>query len=544
MPQTREHLAILDLLQIPGGAIALTKLDLAQGAGQVETVAEAVRKAVKGTVLEAAPLLPVSARTGEGLPELVDAIAKVLDAQPQRPDPGRPRLPIDRVFSISGFGTVVTGTLSDGSLEIGQEVEILPSGSRGRVRGLQNHRKAVDHAVPGSRTAVNLSGIPAEQVRRGEVVTLPGCYKSTNRLDAQFRVLNDASRELPHNCEVKVFLGAAESMATLRLLDRPVLSPGEQGWIQLEMRQPLVCARGDAFVLRWPSPAETIGGGSVIDPHPAGRHRRNDAAVLDSLASVSGGNPADVLLEAAKALHGASVNAIVQRSHLDKGTADRAVRSLLDRGLLLALEDGSPTSESDILTLTTEDWEALRSETLQAVAAYHKRFPLRLGIPREELRSQLGRGARLFNAAMSKLAAEGTLRESRNTIGETGHEVRFSTQQEEAVERLMGQFNQSPFAPPAMRDLRAAVGDEVVGALIAKGDLVQVSGEVVFRKKDYDEMVTSVRRILQEKGEIKLAEVRDRFHTSRRFVQAFLEHLDAVGLTRRVGEGRVLAHPS
>jgi selenocysteine-specific elongation factor len=541
MPQTREHLAILDLLQIPGGAIALTKLDLANGDSQVEAVKAAVRQEIRGTVLEAAPIIPVSARTGQGLPELIDSIVEVLRARPERPDLGRPRLPIDRVFSMSGFGTVVTGTLSDGALNGGQDIEVLPSGLRGRVRGLQNHRKAVERAVPGSRTAVNLSGIPAEQISRGEVVTQPGCYESTSRLDARLRVLGDASRDLPHNCEVKVFLGTAECMATLRLLDRPSLSPGEQGWIQLEMRHPLVCARGDAFVVRWPSPAETVAGGTVIDPHPAGRHRRNDATVLESLASVAAGNPADVLLDAAKALHGATIRDIVRRSHLDGGAADEALQRLLERGSLVALEDGVPTSDSDILAMTTGDWKALRGEMVQAVTAYHQRYPLRAGIPREELRSQLRRSARIFNAAVAKLVAEGVLREPRNAVASKAHEIRFTPQQKQAADRLMAKFSQSPFGPPLLRDCQAAAGEEVVGALIANGDLVAVSAEVVFRKKDYDEMVTGVRRILQDQGEIKLAEVRDQFHTSRRFVQAFLEHLDAMGMTRRLGESRVLA---
>ena len=163
---------------------------------------------------------------------------------------------------MSGFGTIVTGTLSDGALAMGDDVEVLPSGLRGRVRGLQTHRKAIDRAVPGSRTAVNIAGIPAERLRRGQVLSRPGCYEATLRVDARLRLLADASRNLVHNSEVKVFLGTTESLATLRLLDKVELAAGEEGWIQLELRDPLVCVRGDAFILRWPSPAETVGGGS------------------------------------------------------------------------------------------------------------------------------------------------------------------------------------------------------------------------------------------------------------------------------------------
>ncbi len=272
MPQTREHLAILDLLQIPAGLIVLTKTDLAPDPGWLELVETDIRTVVRDTVLQDAPIVRVSAKTKTNLDSLLSSLQSLLETKPVRPDLSRPRLPVDRVFTMSGFGTVVTGTLSDGHFSLGDEVEILPSGSRGRIRGLQTHKRKEEIAVPGSRTAVNISGVEAESVRRGDVIAHPGQYQPARRLDARFRLLKDASASIRHGDEVKFFTGASETIARLRLLGVEKLDPGQEGWIQLELRDPVVAVRGDRYILRRPSPGETIGGGVVVDHQPKGRH--------------------------------------------------------------------------------------------------------------------------------------------------------------------------------------------------------------------------------------------------------------------------------
>src|SRR5512138_783848 len=236
MPQTREHLAILDLLQIPAGIIVLTKTDLVPDTAWLDLVETDIRSAVSATVMKDAPIVRVSAKTQAGLNSLLSNLQSLLETKPTRPDLARPRLPIDRAFSMSGFGTVVTGTLSDGHLSVGDEVEILPSGQKGRVRGLQTHRKKEDFAVPGSRTAVNISGVELESIKRGEVVVHPNQYQATRRIDARLRLLKDISTAIKHNSEVKFFVGASETIAILRLLGAEELDPGEDGWIQLELR--------------------------------------------------------------------------------------------------------------------------------------------------------------------------------------------------------------------------------------------------------------------------------------------------------------------
>ncbi|HNF95208.1 MAG TPA: selenocysteine-specific translation elongation factor, partial [Anaerolineales bacterium] len=276
MPQTKEHLAILDLLQIPAGLIVLTKTDLASDSGWLDLVEADIRHAVSGTVLKEAPILRVSARAGTGLKELTHALETLLQEKPARPDLSRPRLPIDRIFTMSGFGTVVTGTLRDGHLSVGDEVEILPSGLQGRIRGLQTHKKKEESAVPGSRTAVNVSGVDVEQIRRGDVLAHPGQYQSTRRIDVRFKALPDISKPLTHGDEVKFFVGASETVAIARLLGTEELKAGEEGWLQLELRDPIVALRGDRYILRRPSPGETLGGGAVVDHQPKGRHKRFD----------------------------------------------------------------------------------------------------------------------------------------------------------------------------------------------------------------------------------------------------------------------------
>ena len=324
MPQTKEHLAILDLLQIPAGIIVLTKIDLIPDNDWLDLIESDVRTAVKETILQDAPIVRVSARTGSGLNDLTATLVSILSNKPERLDLGRPRLPIDRVFTMSGFGAVVTGTLSDGHFSIGDEIEILPDGFKGRVRGLQTHKKKEETAQVGSRTAVNISGIATEQIRRGEVLVYPNQYQSTRRVDARFRLLKDVSSPLKHSSEVKVFIGTSETIANLRLLGVDELAPGDEAWIQLELRDPIVAVRGDRYILRRPSPGETLGGGIIVDPQPKGRHKRFDADVLKSLESLTQGSPADILFEAALATSIASPKEIIARSHLEKDSANEA----------------------------------------------------------------------------------------------------------------------------------------------------------------------------------------------------------------------------
>ena len=540
MPQTKEHLAILDLLQIPAGLIVLTKTDLASDSGWLDLLEMDIRLAVSETVLRDAPIIRVSAKNKTGLDLLIAQLSKILEEKPARLDLNRPRLPIDRVFSMSGFGTVVTGTLSDGHLSVGDEVEILPSGLKGRVRGLQTHKKKEETAVIGSRTAVNISGVDTELIQRGDVVVHPNQYQATRRIDARFRLLGDASTPIKHGDEVKFFVGASETIATLRLLGTEELNAGEEGWIQLELRDPVVTVRGDRYILRRPSPSETLGGGAVIDHQPKGRHKRFDEGVLKSLESLTQGSPADILFEAALALHAVSVKEAVTKSRLELVNAQTALGELIQNGQLVLLEQGEVKTTSDLLMIALPHWNELKNRIGNMLDAHHKQFPLRRGIPREELKSKLKLSPRIYNIVINKLITDHLITGYSVWLAKPGHEIKLSAADQLKVKEMMRRFESNPYATPSVKECQSEAGEEVLNALIELGELVPVSSDVIFRKKDYDGMVEKIRVELQRKGSITLGEVRDMLNTTRKYIQALLEHLDSMGVTLRDGDSRKL----
>jgi len=542
MPQTREHLAILDILQIHGGVVVLTKIDLVDDQDWIDLVEEDVRDVISGTVLEAAPIVRVSARDGQGITELLETLDEVLAERPARQDVGRPRLPVDRVFSIAGFGTVVTGTLSEGHFRVGEEIEILPQGLKGRIRGLQTHKQKEDMALPGSRTAVNISGVALEQVKRGNVVVHVNDYQPTRRMDVKFRLLSDVSQPLKHNIEVKLFVGASEVLARVRTLGKEVINPGDEGWLQLETREPVVVVRGDHYILRRPSPGETLGGGIVVDPNPGRRHKRFAAGLINRLESLAEGTPADILIQALAVMGSAPLREVTIRSNLKENDAQKALGELMSRGEIVILETGKGEvrADGDILVTTKGYCEQLSLKTIEIVADYHQAYPLRRGMPKEELKSRLKLSPRLFTGLTQKLIQQKKLQENGPIILFPDHEIRFSPQQDKIVRSLLNQFAASPFSPPSVKDAKSKVGEDVYGAMVDLELLVPVSNEVVFRREDYNQMVVEVKDLLNKNRTLSAAQVRDHFQTSRRYALAFLEHLDEIGVTIREGDVRRL----
>jgi selenocysteine-specific elongation factor len=549
MPQTREHLAILDILQINGGVVALTKIDLVgeneqSRAEWLDLVEADLTHVLQKTVLQDAPIVRVSARMGWGISELKDALSACLAERSPRPDLNRPRLPIDRVFTIAGFGTVVTGTLLDGRLQVGDEIEILPTGLRGRVRGLQTHKQKEQVAVPGSRTAINISGVATDELQRGQVVARPGSYRGTQRLDVHFRLLPDVSRPLKHNTDVKLFIGSAEVVARVRLLGIEELVPGDQGWLQLELAQPVVAMRGDRYILRRPSPGETLGGGAVVDPHPKERHKRFATETLERLEALAQGTPADILLQSLLTSGAVTLRDLAARSNLDADQVRQAVSELLAAEQMIVLEGDAVEPRPDDLIVSRSLWEQIARRVIQEIDAYHKNYPLRRGMPREELKSRLKdllrASPRLFNAALRRLVSESQLQEAGPLVHRPGHAIQFSPQQEQNIQRLMARFAASPYAPPSVKECQSEVGEDVLAALLDLERLVAVAPDVIFRQEDYARMVADVRRLIQQNGSLTVAQARDHFNTSRRYVLAFLEYLDAIGITTRQGDERKL----
>lgn len=538
MPQTKEHLAILDLLEINNGVVALTKIDMVPDAEWLDLVEEELHQAFAGTVLADAPIVRVSARTGENIDQLQQTLQSVLSREPARPDLGRPRLPVDRVFSMSGFGTVVTGTLVDGHFSVGDEVVILPDEIRGRVRGLQTHKRKVERALPGSRTAMNLSGVETDALHRGQVVAYPDTLGTTRRMDVQFRLLPDVSHPLEHNTEVKLFIGSAEMIARVRLIGAEQLLPGESGWLQLEMPEPVVAVRSDRYILRRPSPGETLGGGVVLDAHPKRRHKRFADSVLNRLKALAEGTPEEVLQQALLIAGAAPYAQVEKAANLESGAAKKAAETLLSSGQMVLLGGSPDQLNAKTWVAARPFWEQQIDSFLRNVQDFHTRFPLRLGMPTEEVKSRMKTTPQVFAAVLERLVADEAVRVEGAQVRLPEHEVKFSLQQQAKVDALLAKLAKAPFAPPTVKEAQAEVGEDLYQAMVSLGMLLPVSHEVAFRTEDYRQAVEDVKKLAAQYDTFTLAQARDYWQTTRRYVQDLLEYMDREGITRRVGEGR------
>lgn len=537
MPQTREHLAIIDLLRIPKGVIALTKCDLVDDDEWIELVSEDIRSLVEGTVLADAPIIPVSAQTGSGLERLVDEIEMTLGEIEGRNDDGRPRLSIDRVFSIAGFGTIVTGTLVDGPLRVGDEIMVLPQDLHGRIRGLQTHKTSIQEAIPGSRVAVNVSGVDVPDIRRGDTLVHPGAYLSTRLMDVHFELLSGAPDPVKHNQEVKLFVGAAQRVARIRLLGTSVINPGEEGWLQLELQVPIVAARGDRYILRRPSPPSTIGGGVVVDPHPGKRHRRKNQKVIERLEGFLVGDPQDVIVQTLRGIGPMQWSTLNRSVRLDEDELNDAVKIALENGSVHRIGGGA----TETFFMDDESWKQLSDRLISTVEAFHSDKPLRSGMSIDELRSKLSLDLKITNSAIEAASQQGLLERRGRIVRGPGYVPRLSPDQKAQVQNLMERFEASPFATPSVKESKAAVGEAVYEYLVSSEGLIEVSNDVVFRDEDYAGMVDEVQRFVNAEGKISIAEARDHFGTSRKYVLALLEHLDELGVTVREGDYRKLS---
>ncbi|MGH2458607.1 MAG: selenocysteine-specific translation elongation factor [Chloroflexota bacterium] len=528
MPQTEEHLAILELLRAKRAVVALTKRDLVED-DWLELVRADVAERVERSELRGAPILAVSATTGAGLPDLLSALDQALDDTPPKPDLGRPRVPIDRVFTIAGFGTVVTGTLVDGALRVGEDLEIQPGGPRTRARGIQTHKQKVEQAPPGARVAVNLVGLGVDDLRRGQVVTTPGWLHPTLAVDARVRVLSQAP-PLAHNARVSFHTGSAETMALVRVLDADSIAPGQDGWAQLRFAEPVAVVKGDRFVLR--SPNETLGGGEVIELH-ARRHRRQQDDVVQRLEILEQGAPGDILVNALAGRFGKGVAAIGETTGFSADRVHALIEQLLDAGRIVRLGDAY---------LPTAALDALRSEVERALDDYHRRFPLRDGMPREELKSRLHLSGRDFSALVDHLGASIAIVVEDSIVRLPAHRVALSAEQERRVREFLAELGAQPYAPPSLDDLvtRFEIDDELLAALVGLGRIVRVSESIAFAADAFAALRSRIVERAREQGSISVSEVRDLFDTSRKYALALLEYFDQERLTRRVGDARVL----
>ena len=521
-PQTREHLAILDLLEVPSGLVVITKCDLVEP-GYVDLVEEELAGTLDGSRLAGAPVLRVSATTGEGLEDLKLRIDSLLDAAPAKRDLGRGRLSIDRAFTIQGFGAVVTGTLIDGALEVGREVELLPQGRKARIRGLQRHRTKVERLGPGTRAAVNLSGVRTEDIHRGMCLAVPGAATVVTSLAVRLAASRILSHPLAHDAEVTVLCATAESQAKVRLLDAETLSRGEECWAQLVLDAPIAAAPGDHVVLR--SPNETVAGGRAVLLNPR-RLRRNHPPTIEMLERAFEGSPASRMLDAL--LTGpAPLEALRDSLNLEAAVAATALDELLGAGTVVERAG----------MLVARVWlDSAVSAMSSAVDGFLRANRLRGAAPKEQVRGVLRQSPQVFEVVAAAALEAGLLEQRGPGYAPPGHQPSLSAAERAEVEVFLAGIRANPYNPPTER-LPAV---PLLTYLAERGEIEDTGAGVVFDARAFEEMVARTRAHIEANGSVSLAEIRDLFGTSRKYAQAFLERLDARHITRRNGDLRTL----
>jgi selenocysteine-specific elongation factor len=541
MPQTREHLAICELLQVREGLVALTKTDTVEP-DWLDLVQEDTAEFLQGTILEGKPIIPVSSKTGQGLEQFVQTLRQLCAPLPPRSATGPVRLPIDRVFTMRGFGAVITGTLFSGSLRLEDRVDILPTRLSARVRGLQVHSQPVSVAVAGQRTAVNLQGIDKADLQRGDILATPGRFPMTHMLDVTLSLLAEAPRPLGNRTRVRFHIGTSEIMARVILLDCDDLQPGATTVAQLRLEAPAVAAPGDHYVLRSYSPVQTIGGGTILDTLPA-KHKRYRPHVIEQLQILRDGTSLDALtvhLENA-AYAGLKWSELLMRSTLDETVLHAMVDTLIEQNTARPIEDEPPW------LLHSTPYARAREQIVHLVQTFHRDNPLKPAMFTEELRSKFPRLAdKVFAAMVQDLAKAGALEVSRDKVKMASHSVTLSPDRQAAIEALEQAFLEAHYQPPSADEAleaqkRTSADDrELLQVLVDQQKLVRLKGDLFYHRTVLEAIEAELRRYLEQQGEITAGAFRDLLHISRKYAIPLLEHFDNQRLTVRMGDKRVL----
>jgi selenocysteine-specific elongation factor len=541
MPQTREHLHICELLQVTRGIVALTKADLVEP-DWLEMVQADVAAALQGTFLEGAPVIPCSGTTGQGLPDLLAAIqAQAAHVEARRTE-GILRLPIDRVFTIKGFGTVVTGTLWAGTLAVGDEVAVLPRDLRSRVRRLQVHGETVERVEAGQRTAVNLPGLEVADLERGDVLCRPESLRSSNRFECTLALLADAPRPLANRARVRFHLGTSEILARAVLLDREEVQPGERAYVHLRLESPSAALPGDRYVIRSYSPAVTIGGGSILDPTPAAG-RRARPKVVEHLKVLEEGDPTERVEQHLRAAGFAPLTPddVRGRSDLDPAVVAESLAGLVAGGKAVPVG-----GKGEAGYLHADRVAALEGEIERHLGEFHAKEPLKDGLDKQELRSRLPAvGAATFGWVLLRLQTGGRIAVERDKVRLAGYTPKLSAAEEELKGGIAQAFQAAGFQPAtpdavlAERKADRKLGQAVFRRLVDDGVLVKVTNDIYLHQEHHQVLCDRVRAHFQGQPAINVGVMKDLFGVSRKYAIPFLEHLDSLRITRRQGDERV-----
>ncbi|KUO48829.1 MAG: hypothetical protein APF76_18290 [Desulfitibacter sp. BRH_c19] len=541
MPQTREHMNIIKLLQVKKGLTVITKIDLVDEEW-LELVEEDIKDFLKGTLLEKGPILKVSAVKNQGMAELLNEIQKLAVADPdQKSREGQLRLPVDRSFILSGFGTVVTGTLWSGEVKVGDIVEIQPTGKKSRVRGIQVHGEQQQVAKPGQRVALNLADVEVDEVPRGSSVVLAGTYAPSYKLDAKLKLIEDSPKPLKQRQRVRVHLGTSEKLARVNLLNGDELAPGEEMYVQLQMEDPIIAQRGDHFVIRSYSPMFTIGGGTILEPYGEKLKRFNEDAI-ETLQIKEESNPEDL------------INYILEKTKDRLLTIEGLVKELkINESIVvdyLSKMAGINIVEADgnkyiISQKVFEKWLTTLSNELHL---YHEKYPLRQGLDKEEVRSKIFAGFNIkeFNVLLGAWQKEGNLKITGSFIHLPDFVSALDEKTRQSIATIEEEFVKKGFQSPTFEEATQGVKaskaekEEFLKYLVANGILVKVAENMYFHIQTIEKAKNMLKQGFAKKDAMALSDIRDLFDSSRKYVLPILEYFDGQKFTKRVEDKRVL----
>ena len=542
MPQTREHMEICTLLGVQHGLVALTKVDMVDEE-MLELAQEDVKEFTRGSFLENAPIIPVSAVTGQGVPEFVRAVEALAKEVPDRPPSTLFRLPVDRVFTMKGFGTVITGTLVSGRVQVGDPVMVYPSGVTSKVRGIQVHNESVNAAESGQRTAINFQGLDKEAVARGEVLSSPGVLKPSYMVDVHFHFLAAGAKPLKNRSRVRFHTGTSEILGNLILLERDELKPGEATVAQLRLDTPVAVVKGDHYVVRSYSPVRTIGGGQILNPIPP-KHKRLKPEIVAGLKSILGSPPEKLIdfhLDAAGPA-GASFSDLRLMTNLTDKQLDGALQLMMSGRTAIQVDKEARTF------IHKRNFDLLVQETSADLQAYHKAFPLKSGMLKEELKSKLppGTDVKLFNLVLNQMIKDNAIVQEEKTVRLKAHKVSLAGDEATLRQDILKIYKQGGLQPPFFRDvvesLKADPGQakDVLNHMIEQGLIVRTKEDLFFHAEVIADLKQRLVKFLEENGEINPAQFKEMTGASRKFLIPLFEYFDAKNVTLRVGDVRKL----
>jgi len=537
MPQTQEHLDILNLLEVENGIVVLTKKDLVDSEW-LALVQEEIKGKLKGTFLEGAPMVSVSSHTKEGFDSLIETIDQMAEAVTAKSIAASGRMPIDRVFTLQGFGTIVTGTLTEGQIKEGESLLLYPSMAEVKIRSIQVHSKQEPVAYAGQRVALNVTGIKKSDIHRGDIMAHPDSMEITSMLDVKLSLLKHSHRELKNWTRLRLYHGTKEILCRLVLLDQETLKPGETCFAQLRLETPTACKYGDHFVVRFYSPLETIGGGIILDPN-AHKHKRFKDEIIDELMMKESGAQGDIvenlLIKASEDFM--TADDLSKKLGLQKEEILNLLETLIGNDQVVKLQNNTYLHQNYLYEL--------EQTIIQTLNSYHEKYPVRLGMAKEEIRSKIFGKIKMkvvdeiLNMFSDQVASRGQF------LSLTSFEIAYTPDQEAFIKDLKSNLDKGAYKPEGL-DLilknmkRPKHVQDIISNLTTTGDLVKIYDQIYFTKQRYDVMVDRIKTHFQSQDKITLADCRDMLDTSRKYVVPILEHLDNIGLTKRVEDYRML----